>query len=350
MAGEAGMGSELIKYKAACRALAEAKSVDEAKDIRDKAIAVQAYAKQADNPQLEADAFEIRKRAEDKAAELLKEMAERGERQKAGEADGRARRPSTPTLSDLGISRSQSSRWQQFHALSPEEKAEIISKGRKQIMRSAERAAASKATRKTKHKKIAAKATLQLSHYGPFPLIYADPPWKWGHFGELDNENEAGKGRTPDQHYPTLTYDEIKDFRVSGKLISEIAHRDAALFLWCTSANIEVALEVIKAWGFTYKAHAVWVKDKSGLGLVFRNKHEPLLYATRGNMPGPQYQPPSVFAYPRGRHSAKPPEIRAEIEKMYPDFSASTRLELFARETVEGWTCHGFESDSQRAA
>ena len=57
--------------------------------------------------------------------------------------------------------------------------------------------------------------------------------------------------------------------------------------MWCTSANIHYALEVIEAWGFTNKAHATWVKDKTGLGLVFRNK-----YATRGNMPGPQYQSP----------------------------------------------------------
>lgn len=101
----------------------------------------------------------------------------------------------------------------------------------------------------------------------------------------------------------------------------------------------------MRAWSFDYKAHAVWVKDKSGLGLVFRNKHEVLLYGTRGNMPGPQFQPPSVFEYPRGRHSAKPPQIRAAIEKMYPDFNAATRLELFARETVNRWTPYGFESE-----
>jgi N6-adenosine-specific RNA methylase IME4 len=102
-------------------------------------------------------------------------------------------------------------------------------------------------------------------------------------------------------------------------------------------------------WGFTYKTQAVWVKNKSGLGLVFRNKHEVLLYGTRGKMPGPQYQPLSVFAFPRGRHSAKPPEIRAEIEKMYPDFDARTRLELFARETVAGCTPYGLESHNAAA-
>ena len=68
------------------------------------------------------------------------------------------------------------------------------------------------------------------------------------------------------------------------------------------------------------------------------------LYATRGRMPGPQYQPPSVFHCARGRHSAKPPEIQTEIEKMYPDFDARTRLYLFARDNAAGWTNHGFEA------
>jgi N6-adenosine-specific RNA methylase IME4 len=222
----------------------------------------------------------------------------------------------------------------------------MIAEGRDDIYHSAERAAASKAARKEKHEAIAARAKsgLVLGNPGPFSLIYADPPWKWGHFGEQDRENEQGKGRTPDQHYPTLTYEQIRNFRVEGRTIPEITFRDAALFLWCTSANISWALEVMNAWGFTYKTHAVWDKRHPGLGLVFQNQHEPLLYGTRGNMPGPQYQPPSVFSFPRGKHSAKPPEIRAVIERMYPDFDAQTRVELFAREDARGWTTYGYES------
>jgi N6-adenosine-specific RNA methylase IME4 len=202
------------------------------------------------------------------------------------------------------------------------------------------------ASRRRKHRLIHARAALTATPLGPFPLIYADPPWKWGHFGELDQENEKGKGRTPDQHYPTLTYDEIKQFRVGRKLIKEIAHKDAVLFLWCTSANLVHALDVMAAWGFTYKTNAVWTKDRGGTGLVFRNWHEILLYGTRGAMPGPQYQPPSVFNFPRAEHSAKPPEIRSVIERMYPDFDSATRL---ARETVPGWSTHGFEAERDAA-
>jgi N6-adenosine-specific RNA methylase IME4 len=197
-----------------------------------------------------------------------------------------------------------------------------------------------KANREARHRAIHAGAVgkMTLENPGPFPLIYADPPWKFEIYSEM------GLDRTPDQHYPTLTDDEIKDFLVTDKLVRDVAHKDAALLLWCTSSNVERALAIMAAWDFTFKSSAVWVKDRSGLGLVFRNQHELLLYGTRGNMPGPQYQPPSVLAFPRLEHSAKPPEVRTEIEKMYPDFDERTRLELFAREKAEGWTRYGFEA------
>jgi N6-adenosine-specific RNA methylase IME4 len=121
------------------------------------------------------------------------------------------------------------------------------------------------------------------------------------------------------------------------------------------ASNIANALEVMAAWGFEFKSSAAWVKWdgeklQKGMGLVFRNSHEVLLYGTRGNnMPGPQHQPSSALMYPRGKHSAKPPEIRKEIEKMYPDFDARKRLELFARDQVRGWTGYGFEVDSPAA-
>ena len=332
---------ELIKYDQACRAIAEARLADEVKDIRDKAIAIRAYARQAKNRSLEADAFEIRIRAERRLGEMMAEQP----KDKGGYA-GLYENPALDrpaTLKESGIDKNLAHRARTLAAMPTEDFTVFVDEGREQVQRSVERAVIATEVRKAKHQAIADKASLTLSNVGPFPLIYADPPYKWGHFGDLNNESEAGKGRTPDQHYPTLTYDEIKDFTLAGKPVSEIAHKDAALFLWCTSANIKLAIEVMESWGFTYKAHAVWVKDKLGLGYVFRNKHEVLLYGTRGNMPAPQYQPPSVFEYPRGEHSAKPPEIRKIIERMYPDFSAGNRLELFARDKAENWTSYGFE-------
>ncbi len=94
---------ELIRYDAMCSAIAEAHAVDEVKDIRDKALALENYAKQARNMDAENQAKAIRLRAERKAGELLKETSKRGRPEK---------RSSRPTISEQGISKYQSANWQ----------------------------------------------------------------------------------------------------------------------------------------------------------------------------------------------------------------------------------------------
>ena len=70
------METELARYDAACRALAEARSVDEVREILNVAEAQRAYAKMAKNRNLEADAFEIRKRAERRLGDMMQAQRE----------------------------------------------------------------------------------------------------------------------------------------------------------------------------------------------------------------------------------------------------------------------------------
>jgi hypothetical protein len=120
------MTGTLVKYEAARKALAAAHGVDEVKDIRDKAVAMQEYAKQAKDSQLIEYATEIKLRAERKAGQLLAQMAERGERRSAGEHSGNQyseRFPSEtipPKLENLGVTKIQSHRWQKLADLDDE--------------------------------------------------------------------------------------------------------------------------------------------------------------------------------------------------------------------------------------
>jgi len=119
--------SALIKYDAACHALAEAVALDEVKDIRDKASAMQAYARQAKNKQLEVDASEIRIRAERRLGEILIEqkadggLATGGQPYQATPTGNGGVEILRPTLADAGIDYNLSSRAQAIAGIPEEE-------------------------------------------------------------------------------------------------------------------------------------------------------------------------------------------------------------------------------------
>lgn len=170
-----------------------------------------------------------------------------------------------------------------------------------------------------------------------YSIIYADPPWRY---------SRNGVQGAAEKCYPTMALEDICNLPVN-----KMADDNAILFLWATFPKLQEAIQVIDAWGFTYKSVAfVWLKQNRvndgwyyGLGFWTRGNAEICLLATKGS---PRRESNKVhqfiISHLRG-HSRKPDETRAKIIQLVGDLP---RVELFAREKTDGWDVWGNEVDS----
>ena len=103
-------------YDVMCEAVEACRDVGLVKEMRDQARALEVYAAEAFNTEAARKAAEIRIRAERRAGELLKEAKASGQRDSGGRGriESRGLTQSPPQLSDLGITKDQSSKWQQL--------------------------------------------------------------------------------------------------------------------------------------------------------------------------------------------------------------------------------------------
>lgn len=143
--------SQLIKYEAACRALAECKSVDEVKTWTDKAAAMQAYGRMAKDKTLEVDAAEIRIRAERRLGEMLAAQKAHGGLSKGAQGAGvnqhtpkelRSSTTTAPKLADAGISKDLSSRAQKLAAVPEAEFEREVGEWRERVTEEGRRVSA----------------------------------------------------------------------------------------------------------------------------------------------------------------------------------------------------------------
>jgi N6-adenosine-specific RNA methylase IME4 len=331
--------SALVHYDAACRALAEAKSVDEVKTVHDKAEAMRAYARQARNRGLEIDAAEIRMRAERRLGEMIGQQKETIGLAKPGPKIGSSSEPNyRPTLAEIGIDKKLSSRAQKMAAV-PEAKFEgMVGEWRETVQRENERVTTRllREGEKAERDEVLNAAPI-VWPAGKYSVIYADPPWRY------EYPPIGSSSRSIENHYPTLSIEEI-----CALPVPELAADNAILFLWATAPKLAECFTVISEWGFLYRTCMVWVKDKIGMGYHARNRHEILLIAKRGELapPQPSDRPDSVVEAPRLEHSAKPLIFYDLIEQMYPGLP---KVELFSRTPREGWVSWGNQATDAAA-
>jgi N6-adenosine-specific RNA methylase IME4 len=336
------------RYTAARRALAAALRIDEVKTIRNQAVAMEVYAKQAKDGELIAHATEIRRRAERRLGELMaatpKAKGTRGSRVKGARVD------QLPTLDDQGIGKALADRARKAAAMSDEKFEAAVARsvtlavaavedGRAVIRAARAEAILRKFERRTTRERQLAGRILKLpdKRYG---VILADPEWRYEPWSRA-----TGLDRSADNHYPTSCLEVI-----AARDVPSIAADDCALFLYATIPMLPHALVVMAAWGFDYKSHHAWGKDKSGTGYWNREKHELLLVGTRGNVPcpAPGTQWDSLIMAPRGRHSEKPECFLEMIEQYFPNLP---KIELNRRGAPRpGWDAWGNEAENAEAA
>lgn len=172
---------------------------------------------------------------------------------------------------------------------------------------------------------------------GKYAILYADPPWDYK--GQKQHTGAGGKDSGGAvSHYVTVTTKEMAQWSVC-----DLAKEDCLLFMWATSPHLDQAIDLGKAWGFSWATIGfVWDKQKVNPGFYTMSQCELCLIFKRGKIPTPRgsRNTRQFVSEMRGPHSAKPAEVRSRIEQMFP---TQSKLELFARERVDGWEVWGNE-------
>ncbi len=327
---------QLARYENARQALIDAGTVDEVKDIRDKAEAMRVYAKQAEDFDLMNFAAEIRIRAERRLGEMLSDMDMNKGKLKQGNDLPQSRDATTepPTLSDMGISKSMSSRAQQTAAIPEEVFEAAIETQKKTAGKELTSSTILRVAAKERREEQKAQMDEEPLPKQKYRVIYADPPWNYG------DKRDGVRGYTSAaDHYPPMTIKELCTHPVI-----DICADDAVLFLWTTSPLLFECFPIIAAWGFKYKTSFVWDKVKHNVGHYNSVRHEFLLICTRGScLPDVKKLHDSVMEIERSdKHSEKPEQFRRIIDEIYPD---GRRIELFRRGGApDGWDVWGHEA------
>jgi len=175
-----------------------------------------------------------------------------------------------------------------------------------------------------------------------YNIIYADPPWKYNSRNNINTRFGGGVFNK----YSLMTMEEIKSLPISN-----LAEENCVLFLWCTFPYLDKQIKLFDYWGFRYCTLGFsWIKTNSkngkpffGVGYYAKSNCEICLMGMKGQLKPISNKVSSVIISPRREHSKKPDEVRNKIVELFGDLP---RIELFAREKVEGWASWGNEIES----
>lgn len=202
---------------------------------------------------------------------------------------------------------------------------------------------------------------------GRFGVIYCDPPWAY------ETYSAKGLKKSPQAHYDCMTLDELKQMRDAVLFATA---PDAACVMWSTFAMLPQAMDLMRAWGFTYKTGGAWVKRSAngnpsfGTGYVLRSASELFLVGTvgapainnratrnvllTGEWPAKAEDIDAVIVDTlRREHSRKPDEMVPVIENLFSGPYLELFAELHGQTPRKGWAYwgkgHGARAQSTEA-
>lgn len=185
-----------------------------------------------------------------------------------------------------------------------------------------------------------------------YNVIYADPPWDYGGKLQYDKSSIGQENINLDKNifissasfkYPTV---KLKDLKLLD--IDSIAADDCLLYMWTTGPQLQNSIELGNSWGFQYTTIAfVWDKVKRNPGHYTMSQTEMVLLFKKGKIPNPRgaRNIHQFLSEERGKHSAKPHEIRDRIHEMFPE---QEKIELFARSLDDKWDGWGLEAPNKK--
>ena len=328
------MNKDLAKLNKGRAELATITDLPTILEIRNKAKAIAEYAKaKGEGLAVSNTGKQIMLLAEARAGQRIQEMQDSGDLAiRGGDKKSQKSKSHESTLiSELGISRDQSSRFQKGAAIIDEDPQwfqrqaeECTEAGRDFTQQSMIREG-------DRIKNVAIGKRKSQAPRGKYDVIVIDPPWPM-----KKTEREVRPNQSSEIDYPTMTEDELAQLKIP-------AADDCHLWLWTTHRFLPMALRLLPCWDFKYVCTFVWHKPGGFQphGLPQYNC-EFALYARRGSPKFAETKAfPVCFQAARGGHSEKPQDFYEMVRRVT---GTCRRLDMFNRRKIVGFKSWGNEA------
>lgn len=312
-----------------------ARSIDDVKDIRDRAEAARQYAKAAGySRDITNMCAEIKLRSERRAGQILLQMRDQGLRAEPGRPDKTRHDDgiSKPTLVDLGVADDpikadlRARRWQQLADIpedtiehyvdhAKEADADVTNNGLRQF-----------AARQRQPEPVPEPVPLP---DGKFSCIVSDPPWP---MQKIERNERPAQGVALD--YPVMSLEDI-----AALPVGDLAADDCHLYLWVTHKFLPAGLDLLDGWGFRYQCVMTWRKNVGITPFSWMYDTEHVIFARRGSLPLTRLGLRLSFEAPVAGHSVKPDVFYERVVSASP----GPRLEMFSRRKRDGFEAWGNE-------